>query len=903
MQACRKTTQPSIGHLYTNSEAAQSPFRISLVPCLALACLIVGLGSGRAVADDFTWTGTCETSNWHGTCLTDPSSQCQWDPDKWLTRNNWGRMGCGSAPFPHAADDVTIGFDDVVMSQGDATIHNLILDGVLEVREDRTLTVNGDLVNTGILYPSGGSIWEGLVLINGALTNTATGYVEARHGGVLAVAGGSISNDGVIKLRTNTGMGHGRLHVADDLSISGSGELLCGADIYGDSATVLTNNAGHTIRYGYGAILVTLANHGTVNADRGEYYEISLEGGNGTNSGVMKASNSCCLDIYTGVDQSPGGLIMADGGTVRLRGATIVGGTLDSTDGSMIQTLGDTLNLVADITNLGYLKVPSDKSVLAVSGSTLTNNGTIEVCHDPAWGMPGKMRVDSDVTLEGSGELILGEDIYTENGSTLTNGTNHTIRYGFGAICVALINNGTVNADRDEWNRPLTLLDAAMTNNAVMKATNNGCLDISTTVNQSPNGRIIADGGTVRLRCATIVGGTLNSTNGGTIETSKREGSLCGTSCLMNVTNEGYLNVLNNDSLLVSSGDWLVNNGTVELWPNAECCRPGELRLDADLSLSGTGEVYCRSRIYSDTGRTLTNESGHTIRGKGKIDVPLINFGTIQADYLGAALVLSPNGTDVVNHGVLIADADRELLISKAAQFTQVAGEIVANGNVRVHGAPLNLQGGVLKGKGVVTGDVENVGATVEPGTSAGRLEIRAMPGSPATSDYTQGAAGTLLIELGGTTQDTEYDHLHVTGTATLDGELRIELIGAFVPQAGDQFTILTAGTVTGNFTTVSGPDGFDVTYADDSVMLTFQGGVSVDDGGNGNPVAPGDDAHAGGPPADNGPGNAAVTPPASLPSGDCGTGLCAAGTLPMMPLMLLGLGTLRARQSRRRVR
>ncbi|MBN2561979.1 MAG: hypothetical protein JXQ75_13725 [Phycisphaerae bacterium] len=801
---------------------------------VGVALLLLGLPASHAAAEGFVWTGGCGINDdWYATCLGDPAIQCSWNPDKWETWNNWGHMGCDSPAFPGPGDNVTIGSGFVELRQGDATIQNLTIGSTLEVREDRTLTVNGDLVNSGVLYPSGGSIWNSLVTVNGNFTNTATGYVEAQHGGTLAIAGGSIVNHGTIKLRHNTGMGHGRLRLDNDLTLSGTGDLLCGADIFSDSDITLTNAAGHTIHHGSGEILVALVNNGLVNADRDDANTVlAIKGGEGANNGTMKATNGCSLDIYSIVNQGPNGLIFADGGTVRLRGTTIVGGTLDSTDSSIITTLDQTLNHVSDITNEGYLRVPTDRSALAVSGTTLNNNGTIELCCDPT--MPGKMRVDSDVTLDGTGELLLGWDVYTESGHTLTNGANHTIRYGNGSIRVRLVNNGTVNADRDEQFKPLSLMDAEVVNNAVMKATNNGFLDISTTVNQSPNGRIVADGGTVRLRCATIVGGTLASTDGSTIETAKRANSLCGTTYLANVTNEAYLNVLNNDSLLVISGDSLVNNGTIELWPNSPMYGPGEMRLDADLSLSGTGEVYCRSRIYSDTGKMLTNEAGHTIRGTGKIEVAMINHGTVWADYPGHPMAVNPNETDITNDGVMIADPDCWLSI-KAEHFTQVAGKIIANGRVTAYGAPLDLQGGSLTGDGVVSGDVDNASGTVSPGNTVGKLEIDDWL-SASASDYVQGATGTLFIELAGTTQDTEYDRLHVTGTATLDGELHVEPIDGYLPQVGDRFTILTANTVTGQFATVTGPGEYDVTYNANNVTITVLVMPNTDCNDNGVP-------------------------------------------------------------------
>jgi hypothetical protein len=62
---------------------------------------------------------------------------------------------------------------------------------------------------------------------------------------------------------------------------------------------------------------------------------------------------------------------------------------------------------------------------------------------------------------------------------------------------------------------------------------------------------------------------------------------------------------------------------------------------------------------------------------------------------------------------------------------------------------------------------------------------------------YTQSAAGTLSVEISGTSVG-DYDQLVVGDAATLDGSVAVSLIG-FTPSAGDVFTILTASSVTDN--------------------------------------------------------------------------------------------------------
>jgi hypothetical protein len=108
------------------------------------------------------------------------------------------------------------------------------------------------------------------------------------------------------------------------------------------------------------------------------------------------------------------------------------------------------------------------------------------------------------------------------------------------------------------------------------------------------------------------------------------------------------------------------------------------------------------------------------------------------------------------------------------------------------------LTGGALAGSGEVDGNLTNTGGTVRPGASPGSLTV--------DGDYSQGSGGTLQSEIDGTTQGTQYDHLSVTGKATLDGTLAIVNGSGFDPALSDTFEILTAaGGVSGTFSSVTG--------------------------------------------------------------------------------------------------
>ena len=111
-----------------------------------------------------------------------------------------------------------------------------------------------------------------------------------------------------------------------------------------------------------------------------------------------------------------------------------------------------------------------------------------------------------------------------------------------------------------------------------------------------------------------------------------------------------------------------------------------------------------------------------------------------------------------------------------------------------------NVLDGLLHADSVV-GDLNNQGGTLAPGNSPGILTV--------TSDYVQGAAATLEIELGGTVRGNGYDAMIVGGDLTLDGNLNVAVkVGRYEPQAGDLFDILDFEPVnlSGSFNAVNLP-------------------------------------------------------------------------------------------------
>ncbi len=184
------------------------------------------------------------------------------------------------------------------------------------------------------------------------------------------------------------------------------------------------------------------------------------------------------------------------------------------------------------------------------------------------------------------------------------------------------------------------------------------------------------------------------------------------------------------------------------------------------------------------------------------------------------------------------------MLHAQVVTLNGVAAKISSGLPVRVNGDVNNRAGSILQTDGTLTiaGSFTNAGTANGSGTLSytGTLThtgIVAPGSSPAigkltvTGNYPNGT-GALNIDLGGaTTPGTNYDQLAVSGTATLSGALNVSLVNSFSITPGQSFTILTASSVSGTFTTTNLPTGLTVQYNPTNVVLTTCTGLSVSPG------------------------------------------------------------------------
>jgi hypothetical protein len=221
----------------------------------------------------------------------------------------------------------------------------------------------------------------------------------------------------------------------------------------------------------------------------------------------------------------------------------------------------------------------------------------------------------------------------------------------------------------------------------------------------------------------------------------------------------------------LSGGNWLVS---------------GVLVVPSDISQITTQSGAAYDTVVSvDAGATLQDASGNNA---------LATLNTV-----GPNAVLSVGSLTVAQ--------------SITSQGIVNVGSLTVNGTYTVAGGSMGIgtslaatsvivqPGSTLQGSGTVASSVTNNG-TVAP---AGSLNV--------TGNYSQAASAALAESFGAT--------LHVQSNATLSGALNVTVNPKHPPASGATYTALTAGSLSGSFT--SHTLGFTLTTSANSIQVTKQ--------------------------------------------------------------------------------
>lgn len=278
----------------------------------------------------------------------------------------------------------------------------------------------------------------------------------------------------------------------------------------------------------------------------------------------------------------------------------------------------------------------------------------------------------------------------------------------------------------------------------------------------------------------------------------------------------GDLLVREQSSLWVTNSTANVQNGaTIDSLVLLEAATVNAATLNVRLGeLRGSGTVNANVNI--SPGGTVTCDGTLTVGNPGSnsgfLCAGLLDVGSATVTLLDGSLAigknLSLNGGSLTAVNGYVANTDGQ---------TTGTGTINASfrngGTIAATGAGITFNDR-LEGAGVFGGTRITLGTTgflrqpctfacdlVNNGELSPGLEINEFASSVTVNgNYTQGPTGLLDIDLDGCGSS---DVLHVSGTATLGGTLRLTATHGYIPRHGQRVTIVQCPSVSGSFSSI----------------------------------------------------------------------------------------------------
>lgn len=670
--------------------------------------------------------------------------------------------------------------------------------------------------------------------------------------------------------------------VAADHFTSASSATLSSSASYDELAVANTSDPAQLTITGGSTVIAT----SVVNVGRDATYDNGVAGGNQgtlqltggaqlTTSGdatlALGTSTQGTVDLAAGTQWQVGGRLNVgrEGlGTLNSAGtlvsATAMVGDLAGGVGSSVALTGGSW------TNTGALVVGGAATASAsISGTaTLTNTGGVLTLGNSS-GVTGSLTLGGANSLN-AGELRIGN--YGTGSFAPTNATLASTDAFLGYYAGSTGNTATL--DNSTWTVTGNLhlgyggagtLNLQGTSGSAMTASGNGVLGhdpgsqgtltlasgsslgvAELTVGHGGTGGITADGATLSATGA-VLGRQAGST--GTVTLTNNTHLNLGSGVL-------YVGNTGSGTLTLASGAHVTANDVYVGWDTGGS---GTLRLNAGAGTSTIGNgIYFNNgsgTVAFNHGGTYT--VGHQLQGAGSVSIEsgttVFTGGTTYTGTTtiasGATLRIGNGGTtgqlhsDVSNSGTLVFERSDAVTYAAALSGTGAldklgAGTLTLTGNSPTYTGLTRVQAGGLMIGGVAGGPGQLGGAVqLSAGTTlGGHGYLGALSGSGTVAPGS--SIGTLTVtgaaDLSTSTLQAEIDAaapaadlLAVGGAATLTGgTLHINNL-AGTPTAGQSFTLLTAGAVSGEFATVTFAQSYpgltpSVQYTPTAVRVVF---------------------------------------------------------------------------------
>ena len=308
------------------------------------------------------------------------------------------------------------------------------------------------------------------------------------------------------------------------------------------------------------------------------------------------------------------------------------------------------------------------------------------------------------------------------------------------------------------------------------------------------------------------------------------------------VTNNGTLTIQNigngsNDNC-IDLRSTFHNNGTIITNGSTD---DGVVAYDAAIFNNNAGATLTINNA-GDFGFYISGGSTSTLNNDGTItinnapdDAIRLEIGILNNNSTGIIDINTPAdlGISVLNSGVL----NNLGLIDVSGSIARYGLELFHNGSAsatvnNMIGGIINILSTAQEGLYVGVNTTLNNDGTIKVNNSGTNIDINREAGSTyintSNAQYTPGASPGVLnvtgdfefggskyiCEINGTTAITQYDVMAITGAATITGaSLEVDW-GIYTPNAGESYTILTAASIIGSFSSILIPSVSGLTFS-----------------------------------------------------------------------------------------
>ena len=587
---------------------------------------------------------------------------------------------------------------------------------------------------------------------------------------------------------------------ATTLTLNGSNDLVDAGGILVTPSATGTVIAGGAINCGYGNA-ITIIDYGSLNLSSAivDYFGSTNLTLSGTGTTVITGTNSYTSTTYI----SNGAKVQLGGGgnTGTLGLANVVnngtlifsrsnnaaqgsdfGGPISGAGSIVLSGIGKVIfnsnNSFSGVTTIGSGTlqlgdgISSDGSV----GGNVVNNSTLAFANPVAQTFGGAISGSGQVVLLGPGQVTLAAgNSYTGNtivaGGMLVLGNSAALPPS--SNLVFLDNNGLAFA-------------AGIGTFSVNSLGGTGSFTLNDVANSPITLQVGSNGASTTFSGNLTGGGGLAKTGLGTF-------------------------TLGGADTYSASGGIAIGQGTLAA-PFGISHGGGAVSIAAGATLQAGGQVnraVSGDGTVTATGELIIGNAGQTgqfNQGGAPGSGGTLNVGGNAVVVLSAGTAVLGSQTNIAAGGSLTAINGIQLGNPSSVDATKVltaTGAATINGNFINNGVVNGPAGSgqeltftqFVKGAGSTTGNVEYQ-ASYLPSNS---------PNAVTVQNVLLDSTSTLIMELAGVAPGSGYDQLDISGQATLNGTLDVQLLNDFTPSAGDSFDLFDGGT-TGSFAQINLP-------------------------------------------------------------------------------------------------